>query len=99
MAIRTALGAARGRLIRQMLTESVVLSGMAGGLGLLFARGGLMALERMVPDGLPGGLTMDARVLGFTMLVSALTGIGFGLVLGFSRGTERECGQPDFHRK
>jgi predicted permease len=79
MAIRTALGAARWRLIRQMLAESFVLSLTAGALGLLIARWGLAALERMVPDGLPGGLTIDTRVLTFTMLVSTLTGIAFGL--------------------
>jgi predicted permease len=79
MAIRTALGAGRWRLIRQVLAESLLLSAMAGILGLLLAWWSLAALERMVPDGLPGGLVIDIRVLGFTMLVCTLTGIAFGL--------------------
>src|SRR5262249_37428458 len=79
IAIRSALGAARWRLIRQILIESLLLSGLACGLGLLLARWSLAALERMIPSNLPGGLTIDLRVLAFAACVSLLTGVAFGL--------------------
>ncbi len=82
MAIRTALGAARGRLIRQMVTESVLLSITGGLLGLLLARLSMRVLVALVPSGLPGeaALSVDSRLLAFTLAVSLLTGIVFGLV-------------------
>ena len=86
IAIRLALGASRGRLIRQLLTESVLLSLAGGGLGLLLAQWG----NTLVPMANPQldfatidfsyDLALDKRVLGFTLLVSLLTGIIFGLL-------------------
>jgi predicted permease len=84
IAVRLALGASRWRLIRQLLTESVLLSVVGGGLGILFAlwiKDGLLVATEW------GGSTMsalstrlDLRVLIFTLGISLLTGIGFGLV-------------------
>lgn len=84
IAIRLALGATRWRLVRQLLTESVLLSLAGGGLGLLLAQWGNTA----VPMGIPQldyatidfsyDLALDKRILGFTLLVSLLTGIIFG---------------------
>ena len=84
-AIRSALGAGRGRIVRQMLTESVMLSLAGGILGLVLGFAGLRALLAISPAGLPrigeGGsaIGLDWRVLGFTLGVSLLTGILFGL--------------------
>jgi putative ABC transport system permease protein len=82
MAIRSALGASRFRVVRQLLTESVLLSLAGGLLGLLLAvwwSDALVALgKKDIPRALQVGL--DWRVLGFTLVVSLLTGIIFGLV-------------------
>ena len=78
--LRLALGASRGRLIRQLLTESVLLSAIGGALGVLFAlwiKDGLLAVNDWGPKSLEPKL--DWRVLGFTMALSLLTGIVFGL--------------------
>jgi predicted permease len=82
MAIRTALGAGRGRLIRQMVTESVLLAVLGGALGLLLASLSMQVLVALIPAGLPGvnTLTVDGRLLAFTVGVALLTGVVFGLV-------------------
>jgi len=82
MAVRLALGAGRWRLIRQMLTESVLLAMLGGAFGVLFANWGKDLLLTLRPWG--GGeldldLKLDPRVLGFTAAVSLLTGILFGV--------------------
>jgi putative ABC transport system permease protein len=82
IAVRTAMGANRLRIIRQMLTESVVLGVLGGGLGLLIAWWGTQALVSLIPAGtIPPGLEtgMNVRVLLFTLAVSLLTALIFGL--------------------
>ncbi len=81
IAIRTAVGAGRWGLVRQLLTESLVLS-LAGGLaGLVAALWGIRFLEKLVPGGIAAVTTLrvDGPVLGFTLGVSLLTGLIFGL--------------------
>ncbi|HKP88122.1 MAG TPA: ABC transporter permease [Blastocatellia bacterium] len=82
IAIRAAIGASRLRIIRQLLTESLVLAVVGGGLGLLIALWGTDALVAAIPDELPRaeGVSVDGQVLGFTLAVSLATGIIFGLV-------------------
>ena len=80
--MRAAMGASRGRIIRQLLTESLLLSGLGGAFGLLIAQWGTEALIKTVPQNIPriGTIQLDASVLGFTLLVSLATGVIFGLV-------------------
>jgi putative ABC transport system permease protein len=82
IALRAALGASRGRIIRQLLTESVLLAGLGGLLGLLIAQWGTEALVAAVPQNIPrvSTIRLDGVVLGFTLLLSLATGIIFGLV-------------------
>jgi putative ABC transport system permease protein len=82
IALRSALGASRGRIIRQLLTESVLLATIGGLLGLLLAQWGTEALIAAVPQNIPrvNEIKLDAAVLAFTMILSLATGIVFGLV-------------------
>ncbi|MFN2542765.1 MAG: ABC transporter permease [Chthoniobacterales bacterium] len=82
IALRAAVGASRARIIRQLLTESLVLAAIGGLLGLLFAQWGTDALIRTVPQNIPriSNIQLDGAVLLFTVLVSLATGVVFGLV-------------------
>jgi putative ABC transport system permease protein len=81
IAIRTALGATRWRVVRQLLTESVILSVAGGGLGLLLALWGTSLLFAVSPTTIPRSaeIGIDISVLLFTLAVSVLTGLLFGL--------------------
>jgi predicted permease len=81
VALRVALGASRGRIIRQLLTESVLMSLAGGGIGLLLASWGATPILAAVPGGLPRqeAIGLDGNVLLFTLGLSLLTGIVFGL--------------------
>jgi putative ABC transport system permease protein len=83
MAVRVALGAGRGRIARQLLTESVLIGLAGGALGILLAVGGVRALVALAPAGRIPRLDevgLDWRVVAFTIAVSALTGIAFGVL-------------------
>ncbi len=82
LVVRVALGAGRWRLIRQLLTESVLISMLGGAVGLLLALWGMDALIRLKPDSLPRveTISIDGRVMGFAFAVAVLTGIVFGLI-------------------
>jgi len=81
MAVRAALGATRGRLLRQMLTESLLLAITGGALGLLLALWGRSFLLALSPADLPraGEVGLDSRMLLFTLALSVLAGLVFGL--------------------
>ena len=91
IAIRAAVGAGRRRIIRQLLTESVLLSLMGGVLGLGLAVVGLRFLLNLGPDTLPRlhEIVIDRRVLGFTLLFRLLLGLSSGILpaLRASRGS------------
>ena len=82
IALRTALGARRYHLLRQLLTESLLLAVIAGGIGVLLGTWGTTALVALSPDSLPRAheIGFDWRVLAFTGVVALTTGVVFGLV-------------------
>jgi putative ABC transport system permease protein len=103
IAIRTAMGASRARIIRQMLSESAVLGLLGGGLGLVIASWGTRGLLKLIPTGtIPAGLdiTMNVPVLLFTLAVSLLTAFIFGFwpAIQGSRTQTREALQSASQR-
>lgn len=109
-AVRAALGAGQGRLLRQFMTEGALLSLSGGALGILLARAGVQALVRQYPDSLPrtGAIGVDATVLWFTLGLSVVTAIVFGLaplmhtrtrglVIALKEGTKGASGSLRHH--
>ncbi|HEY8188962.1 MAG TPA: ABC transporter permease [Pyrinomonadaceae bacterium] len=85
MAVRTALGASRIRILRQLLVESLLLASVGSLVGLLLASWSFAFLQRLIPDGLALSikLSLDPNVLAFTVLVTLLTAVIFGLAPAF----------------
>jgi predicted permease len=88
LALRTALGAGRDRLVRQLLTESALLALVGGVIGIVIAAAALPLMARLVPEALPTTAvpTLDPRALTIAAVVSVLTGLAFGVVPAI-RGT------------
>jgi predicted permease len=80
IAVRMALGAGQARLFRQIITESLLLAGMGGALGIVFAHWGMAALRALVPSRMAVTLEIDLRLLFFALAISLLTGLAFGAV-------------------
>ena len=88
MAVRTAVGAGRWRIARQLLTESLLLAAVSSAAGILLAQCGIAALGRFGPDQLPRlqSVRLDGHVLFFTLALTLLTGILFGLAPAWQAG-------------
>ncbi len=82
IAVRSALGAARGRIVRQLLTESLLIAFTGAGIGTLLAVGGVRALVAFLPAGFPRAseIRLDPMVFLFTLGIAVITGLLFGLV-------------------
>jgi putative ABC transport system permease protein len=84
IAVRAAIGASRFRVVRQLLTESLILSCLGGALGILLARWGILLERHLLPERLRAttfaGIGLDSRVLAATLAASVLVGIAFGFI-------------------
>ena len=91
MSLRAALGAGRSRLVRQLLTENLVLSALGGVAGVLFARSAIGVLVHAVPGGLPafGTVGLDRRVLLFSAALTVGAGLLFGIAPALHAGRAR----------
>ena len=96
MAIRSAIGASRARLLRQMLTESVMLAALGGALGLLFAWWGVRTLVAIGPEHVArlSEIGLDARVVMVTAGISVLAGLLFGLAPALAASTSQRRTRP-----
>jgi putative ABC transport system permease protein len=94
IAVRRALGADRMRIIRQLLTESVLLALTGGAMGAILGTWGVSALKSLAPDGTPriDEVSIDARVLAFTAVLSLVTGLVFGVVPAAHAARDRFTG-------
>src|SRR6185436_7217932 len=81
-AMRAALGAGRVRIVRQLLTESLLLAALGGGLGMVVAEFGVRALVALSPPGLPrvSAIRLDGAVFAFGVILTTLIGLVFGLI-------------------
>jgi putative ABC transport system permease protein len=86
MALRTALGAGRGRIFRQLLTESILLAIIGGGLGVLLGTAAVSIFRSVLPQNMPGmaDVAVDLHVLGFAAGLALLTGMMFGMAPALS---------------
>ena len=94
LAIRTALGAGRSQIVRQLLTESLVLAALGGGLGLVLSAWGVDLLRRFAPAGTPrvDRIALDGPVLLFALAATAATGLLFGLAPVLAAARRRLAG-------
>jgi len=85
IALRAAVGAGRGRIVRQLLTESLLVAGLGGGAGLLLAAWGVDALKALAPPGIPrlDEIRIDGGTFAFATLVTAVVGAAVGLLPGW----------------
>jgi predicted permease len=92
--VRAALGAGRERLLRQSITESLLLATLGGSLGVVIAIVSVPLLTRLVPTTLPiaQSPTVDPRILAFAALITAVTGIGFGVLPAWRAAREADLG-------
>jgi putative ABC transport system permease protein len=94
VAVRAAVGASRSRIVRQLLTESLLVAGIGGIVGIALAYAGTQLLVAVRPAGIPRVelVTIDIAVLGFSLLLALITGIAFGLAPAM------ELSRPDLNR-